>query len=117
MGTKGKDAFSNLIANIPGVDTSGFIKRTLNDLKTEHHNTNTPKQQSQTPTIPSSSQFKNTLNEKQASLPLSFQKDPIIDGLDDLLGINAEISKNTNTQNSHTEFEELFAGNQKKLLI
>lgn len=35
MGSKPNDAFANLMSSVPGVDTSGFVKKSLNDLKSK----------------------------------------------------------------------------------
>ncbi|GMH41138.1 hypothetical protein BSKO_09048 [Bryopsis sp. KO-2023] len=52
MGSREKDAFSGLMASVPGVDTSGFVKRSLNDMK-GRSKAPKPKIVSTSPTVPS----------------------------------------------------------------
>ena len=50
--SRATDAFSSLISDVPGVDTSGFVKRTLNDLKTKDESVKCPAPCETPPAVP-----------------------------------------------------------------
>eukprot|EP00210_Caulerpa_lentillifera_P005379 g5141.t1 len=71
MSRAADDVFSSLITNVPGVDTSGFVKRSLNDLKTTTQST--PKSQVVTEAVQESTAPSPPITNAVVEPPMQFE--------------------------------------------